>query len=242
MKKIFTITLVFFAILTVSGFAQDKKVAVVSFYINKQIDVTEFGAPAYLAVTKLNDDPDFNLAPMLKEFHSQFFDTYSQNFPFQLLPEDQVVKNAAYKAFQPAGVAESGILEATKYIIPADGYKILLTNIGNGNAQDMLKIFDQCDGVMQVSINFKLVKYGFGGMGLVKVKAKTTMVLYNKNGDKVFSIDEDANSKGGNAMVGGIPVMTTDKIMPACQSAMDELMAALQKDMPKLIKKANAKL
>jgi hypothetical protein len=68
------------------------------------------------------------------------------------------------------------------------------------------------------------------------------IALFNKDGDKVFSIKEDAKSKSVSPLVGGVPVMTADKIQPMCESAMDELMTELQKDLPKMIKKADAKL
>jgi len=37
-------------------------------------------------------------------------------------------------------------------------------------------------------------------------------------------------------------VMTPSKVLPMCQDALDHLMTELNKDLPKLIKKANAKL
>jgi len=241
MKKIIAIGCLLIFIALGNVYAQ-KKVAVVTFYINKQIDVKDFGGAAYLAVTKLGDDPAFNLSPLLKEFHAQFFDTYANDFPFQLLTEKEVVNNAAYKAFTPNGVATSGILNVDNFLTPAEGYKVLLPELTSGNENEMLKIFSGVDGIMKVYIDFKLVKIGLGGMGVVKVQARTNIILYNKNGDKVFSTTEDAKSKGVSPMVGGLPVMTTDKIMPMCESALNELMINLQKDMAKMIKKADAKL
>jgi hypothetical protein len=170
-------------------------------------------------------------------FHIQFFENYSKNFPFQLLPEDQVITNDAYKAFVPIGVSSDGILKTSNYIIPTDGYKVIPQLAGHENEKNMLKIFNQCDGVVDVFIDFKLVKIGFGGMGVVKVDAKANIVLFNKKGDKVFSVEEDANSKSTRPLVAGVPVMTAEKIMPMCESALDELMSALQKDLPKWLKK-----
>lgn len=222
--------------------AQSKKVAVVSFYINEEIDVKDFGAPAYLAVKKLSDNPAFNLTPILSSFHKQFMDEYAKSFPFALLPEEQVLKNDAYKAYLPVGIANSGVLNATNYLLPVDGYKIFLNLAGRDNEKNMIKIFPQADGVMDVAINFKLEKIGIGGMGIVKVKANAIITLFNKNGDKVFTVDQNARSKSTSALVGGVPVMTPEKIMPMCESAMAELMADLQKELPKMTKKADAKL
>jgi hypothetical protein len=242
MKKLTLVLPLFLFLLTIMARAQDKKVAVVSFYINKKLDISGFGAIAYLA-EKLGDDPNFNMKPLLDRFHKEFFENYSKDFPFQLLPEDQVTNTEAYKAFVPVGIAESGVLEATKYIIPVDGYKILLQNlIGHNNEKNMVKLFNQADGVMDVSISYKLVKIGFANMGVVKIEAEANISLFNKNGDRVFHIEEDAKSKNMSPLVGGVPVMTPEKILPMCESSTDELMIALQKDMPKLIKKSDAKL
>jgi len=241
MRKFIYPFLILFAVSGVA-FAQTKNVAVVSFYINKQIDVSEFGAPAYLAVKKLTDDPNFNLAPLLTSFHNEFFNNYSKNLPFALLPEDQITRNEAYKAYVPVGIAGSGLLDANNFILPFNGYKIFLRLVGHDNENNMLKLFPQADGVMSVAINFKLIKVGFGGMGVVKVDAKATISLYNKAGEKVFIIEEDEKSKSVSPMVAGAPVMSPEKIIPMCESAMGELMTTLQKDLPKMAKKTDAKL
>lgn len=242
MKKISFLIPLFLALLITGSFAQTKKVAVVTFYVVKQIGIKDFGsAAAAAAVAKLGDDPNFNMVPMLNNFHTQFFESYSKNFPFQLLPEDQVINNDAYKAFVSAGSASSGVFKDT-YNIPFEGYKVIVPLAGRRNEEDMLKIFSQCDGVMKVYINFDLVKIGLGGMGIVKVNAHANVDLFNKDGDKVFFIKEDAKSKGGSALIGGVPVMTPEKILPMCESAFDELMANLQKDLPKMVKKADSKL
>jgi hypothetical protein len=241
MKKslFFMLMLATFAISTANA---QKNVAVVSFYINKQIDVTDFGATAFAAVTALNDDPAFNLTPMLNTFHTQFMDDYSKSLPFALIPEDKVLKNETYKAFVPTGNATSGVLNITNFLTAVDGYKILQHFAGSPNEKTIAKLFTDADGIMTVAVHFKLVKIGFGGMGVVKVSAITTLALFNKNGDKVFSVDQEAKSKNVAPLVGGVPVMTPDKIMPMCESAMEELMVALQKDLPKITKKADAKL
>jgi hypothetical protein len=240
MKKALPITILFVA-LTLWGFAQ-KKVALVTFYINKQIDVTEFGDAAYLASKKLSDDPAFNLTPLLKEFHQQFFDKYAATFPFQLLPEEQVTGTDAYKNFVMVGGEGKGILNVHNFLTPFDGYKIVVPFAGHASEKELLKIFNQCDGVMDVYINFKLVKIGFGGMGVVKVVATANLLLLNKDGEKVFSVEESEKSKGVSPLVAGVPVMSIEKILPMCESALTQLMDELPKALPKIVKKTAAKL
>jgi len=43
-------------------------------------------------------------------------------------------------------------------------------------------------------------------------------------------------------MVAGVPVMTPEKILPLCESALSQLMISLQKDIPKITRKSDAKL
>lgn len=43
-------------------------------------------------------------------------------------------------------------------------------------------------------------------------------------------------------MVGGVPVLDVDKILPNCESAMDELMGDLDKRIQKIVKKTENKL
>ena len=43
-------------------------------------------------------------------------------------------------------------------------------------------------------------------------------------------------------MVGGVPVINPEKLLPMCDSALEELMGDLQKRIAKIIKKSDAKL
>jgi hypothetical protein len=237
MKKSLLFIPVLLMLLSIGSYAQTKKVAVVTFYINKQIDLSEFTAAKDVdMVSKLSDDPKFNLAPLLNNFHSKFFNSYSSTFPFQLLPEAQVTGNDAYKDFVPAGDSTNGAYNNRHYYLPVDGYKVIPPYISHANERQLIKIFNQCDGVMKVRVYFKLVKYGVAGLGVVKIEAHSDISLYNKDGDEVFSIKEAAKSKNMNTLTGGIPVMSPERILPMCQSAMDELIETVRRDLPKIVK------
>jgi hypothetical protein len=242
MRKSLIITAALLIMISAASYAQNKKVAVVTFYMNKQIGVAEFGAAKDVdLVTKLSHDPKFNLVPLLNNFHTHFFNNYASNFPFTLLPEGQVTGNDAYKAYIPVGNdTTKGAYNDKHYYLPIDGYKVILPSVKHGNERNLMKIFSHCDGVMKVYVYFDLVKYGVAGMGVVKVEAHADISLYNKDGDQVFAIKDAAKSKNMNTLTGGIPVMSTEKILPMCESAMAELITTLQKDMPKLIKSTDS--
>jgi hypothetical protein len=108
----------------------------------------------------------------------------------------------------------------------------------------MANIFkENADGVLFVEIHFSLVKgFGIGGTASIKMKAYCRMALYNKDGKKVFAINESAKSKKTGVMVKGIPVLSPKKILPMCESALDRLMKHLDKRLKKIAKKADKKL
>ncbi len=238
-KSLLSLSLISVFFIT-NSFAQNKKVAVVTFYVVRKIGLDQFGSTAQVA-NRLIEDPNFNMEPLLKNFHAQFFDNYAKQFPFDLVPEETVLNNEAYKAFTPLGSEGNFDLLKDNYNLPYPGYKVVLPVMGHGNERKLLEIL-KTDGVMKVYVDFDLVKFGFGNMGVVRVNAFANIALFNKNGDKVFSIRENAKSKSVSPLVGGVPVITPEKILPMCESALTELMVDLQKDLPKMIKKSDAKL
>ncbi|SHN11945.1 hypothetical protein [Mucilaginibacter sp. OK098] len=236
------LSFLFLTLLIVNSYAQDKKVAVVTFYAVKQMGLTNSSQNAVTpAIARLSEDPKFDLKLLLKNFHDQFFENCAKSFPFQFLPEDQVIHNDTYKDFIPEDAGFNDILKGNAYI-PVNGYKVILPLKGNANEKSLLGMFDRCDGVMKVYINFDMESRGFGGMALVKVNAYANIILFNRNGKKVFSIKEKAMSKISGAQIAGIPFLTPEKILPLCESASDELMIALQNDLPKMVRKADRKL
>jgi hypothetical protein len=239
MKKLFTLALL---TLTISvGFAQKKKVAVVTFYADKMVDLSDMGLATLASIADLQNDPDFNLKPLLAKYHDRFFNTYAKQFPFEFVPEATVTGNTAYQAFKPAflGIDQNMGLRFQPY----DNYVAVDPTWNKKNLDAMLSLFPDADGIMFVYIKFALNKgYGIGGTATTKMQAYTHIVLYNKKGGKVFGINEHANSSKTGVMVGGVPVMSTDKILPMCESALDELMEDLDKRIDKIIKKSSQKL
>ncbi|RZJ66549.1 MAG: hypothetical protein EOO50_09255 [Flavobacterium sp.] len=239
MKMIKMMSAVIVMAISMTGFAQTKKVAVVTFYADKQVGLSDVGLGAVSLATDLTNDPNFNLQPLIQQFHDKFFNEYAKKFPFELEAEATVIGKPEYQSFTPE--YEKGF-EATRYVT-APGYKAITPNYGKANTQAMTKLFAEYDGVMYVFLTFELTKgFGVGGTASTKMRAYTNIVLYNKKGEKVFTINENANSKKTGMMVGGMPVMKTDKILPMCESALTELMADLDKRIQKIIDKSAKKL
>ncbi|MGI4729477.1 MAG: hypothetical protein ACRYFL_00985 [Janthinobacterium lividum] len=230
----------FFILFFTKIYSQEKKVAVVTFYADKRVGMKELGLESTADLIKLEEDPNFNMAPLLRNFHDQFFGEYAKSFPFQLVPEPQVLNNEEYKAFIPDG--RPTVTNDMRYTA-IEGYKVIDYMWGTSNEKNLVKIFNQYDGVMFVFLSFAFeTGIAFGGTGTVKVNAFAHIILVDKNGKKVFSIGENARSKKTSAMVKGIPIMKPEKILPMCESALTELISDLQKNIPKIIKKTEAKL
>jgi hypothetical protein len=237
MKKI-TLLFVLLAFAT-TGFAQKKKVAVVAFYADKQVGLSDVGLDGLTVITDLMNDPTFNLQPLINQYHEKIFNEYSKKFPFELVPEATVTGNAAYQAYKP--VYAAGYNES-RYVSPP-GYKAIDNYTGKENENAMLKAFPDVDGIMFVFLNFELQKgFGVGGTATTKMRVYTNITLYNKKGEKVFTIREGENSKKTGVMVGGVPVMKPEKVLPMCESALTELMGDLEKRLQKIIDKSAKKL
>lgn len=244
MKKI---KILCFALLVISqlSFSQKKKIAVVTFYANKMVSFDDLGGGLDFLlrdVLSLRDNPNFNLNPILNQYHENFFNNYSKELPFELLPENEVLNNAAYQAFQPK--FDLSKYDAKNYLM-FDKYKYIYEGLGGqANEVAIAKLFaDKADGVMFVNIDFALEKgFGVGNTATVKMRATTRMALYNKTGEKVFAFSESERSKKTSVMVSGLPIITPEKILPMCESALTELMGDLGKRIAKIVKKTEMKL
>jgi len=242
-NKILYVLLCFLFLAT--SYGQKKKVAVVTFYANKMIEFKELGIGSeelIKNVLDLRDDPNFNLAPLLEQYHSNFFNEYSQALPFELLPESNVVDSKKYKDFQPK--YDLTAYDARNYLNYGN-YKYIYEGIsGKDNEEGIAKLFaDEADGVLFVNIDFAFEKgFGIGKTMSIKMRATTRMALYNKKGEKVFAFSESERSKKTGVMVGGIPVVKPEKILPMCESALVELMGDLKKRIAKIISKTDKKL
>ncbi len=231
------VTILFF--MSFLGFSQKKEVAVVAFYADKNIDLSDVGLSGAAIISELANDSSFNLQPILEKFHTKFFDEYAKKFPFEISPEQIVLTNSEYQNFEPEFDTRVG---KNQYAV-IDGYHAVNSHYGKNNIKNLSKIFADKDGIMFVYITFSFQKgFGVGGTATTKMQAYTNIVLYNKKGEKVFSINESANSKKTGAMVGGVPVMKVDKVLPMCESALEELMKDLDKKLQKIIDKSAKKL
>lgn len=246
MKKLLLLTFACFTLSNVSLLAQ-KKVAVTTFWVSKHIGFEEIGGgPAIAAaIASLSENPDFNLQPVLDNFYRTFTQDYAKEFPFELMPEEEVLKREEYINYEGRfneDKDEDRNKMFQRYLTP-EGYKPMQVSLFKGeksNQMQMVNMFSDADGVMFVSMGYDFVKKPLPFTAGVRAYVRIT--LWNKEGKRVFSILEYGTSKKTVAIVGGIPVMKTEKLLPLCESASEKLLKDLNKKIKKMTKKAAKKL
>ncbi len=227
--------------------AQEKRVAIVTFYADKLIGADKLDAGARESFYEMAEEEheQFDIEPILKEFHQVFRDDYLEAFPFEVVPEEAVWSDAEYTNYQ----LPSSITINENRFIPIEGYKVLVSG-GNmlrswrTEAHMISALSDlDVDGVMYVTLYYTWEpKIALGGMGNVGIKAHISMELYNREAKKVFSHEESAVSKKSVALVGAVPVMNYDKLIPMCEDATERLTGDLNKKLSKLTKKTHKSL
>ncbi|MBU2922271.1 hypothetical protein KO504_13040 [Winogradskyella psychrotolerans] len=244
MKNLKVVVLITFLTLFMLGNAQKKKVAVVTFYADKMIDLSALDASADLIAknTNLSDDPNFNLTEPLNKLHDAFFSEYAENFDFEFIAEEDVWANETYKTFKPTYEEAGSINKDIESTTTVQGYKVIPNY--RQNVKDLKGVAEDLgvDAIMFIHLDFGFVKTGVGSFGYVSIQARFSMDLYSKDNKSIFQFHEVAGSSKKAAMVKGIPVMSTDKIQPMCESAVDKLMKDLNKKVARLAKKANKKM
>lgn len=250
MKKTNVLCLIalFIGALSFNSYAQDKKVALTTFWVSKHIGFEELGGSAALvaSISSLSEDPNFNLQPVLDNFYTAFTEEYAKQFPFELLPESEVIGKEEYKNFE-GRFNEGNDADRNKLFqrfLTPEGYTPLQESLFKGeksNQMEMVNMFKEtADGVMFVSMGYDFVKkpapFTAGIRAYVRIK------IWNSEGKKVLTINEYGTSKKSVAIVAGIPIMSPEKLLPLCESASEKLVKDLSKKIGKVSKKCAKKL
>jgi hypothetical protein len=224
-----------------TSFAQEKKVALVTFFGDKKIGGTGMSTIG----ESLMKDPAFNLQPLVEKAYDRFVNEFAKDFPFKLIDAKEISGNADYQAYKSVMLADTskgfnkamGIQYA---IIPgmiwAYGDKQGLLSEAKQDPCNLAKIFPDADGIMFVSMDYEFESRAMGfAAGAV---AYLNIFLYDKKCDKVFRIRERAVSKGKVPAAAGIPIMNVEKIQPLCQDATEALFEDLKGRLGKIVKKS----
>ncbi len=221
-----------------------QEVATVNFTVSKIIGSGNLGGGAAFIkdVMSLADDPNFDLQPVLDNFYDAYMNELSGEFPFSMTSQEEVTSNPDYAAYVTNLDRFDSLINLS---LTPEGYKLLQRPILGANQRDkdaMLQIFSSKDGVIFVYITFEFNLFTVMGVGTAKINAIFNMICYNKEGKKVFSINQTGTSSKGVTAVGGIPIMKLEKIQPMCESAAADLLDEIRGKLPKIIRKSAKKL
>jgi len=226
-----------------SSFAQEKRVALVTFYGDKKIGGTGMSTVG----ESLMKDPNFNLQPLVEKAYDRFVNEFAKDFPFKLIDAKEISGNADYQAYQSSMLVDTtkgfNKIAGLQYaIVPgmiwAYGDKQGLISTAKYDPCNLAKIFSSADGVLFVSMDYEFESRAMGfAAGAV---AYLNMFLYDKSCGKIFRIRERAVSKGKVPAVAGVPIMNVEKIQPLCQDATDELFDDLKGRLAKIVKKSGS--
>ncbi len=252
MKRFVKLTMLLFF---VTSMAFSQKVALVTFYVDKYIDYHKATAETRASYQErtLADDPNFDLRPILQEFYQTFKKDFIKDFPFEIIDEKHIIGTDTYKAYSGLeGLEDTDSIDIYQEnindrFIAIDGYNVLLSG-GNllrswRTEAHLLEMFPEADGVMFVYMHYQFEpKIAIGGMGNAGMRAFINIDLFNKDAKKVFKMEEFATSKKSVPLINGVPIMTSEKVLPLCENATERLLEDLQKELPKLVKKVDKNL
>lgn len=223
--------------------AQKKKVAVVTFYVNRYVepdDNLSGNAKLISSIAALSNNPNFNLSSILENFHNTFFNEFLPMFPFEVIDEKTIWENENYKqmkSFDSTSIFQRNSLLYKDYRY-CDVHSLFKSDL-----RRLIEYFPEYDGFMFVFLSYKIMaKAAIGGMGSAGIRAFVNMKLWNKETKRVFTIYEGEYSKESVPLIAGIPVMDAEKILPMCQSATDKVLVELKRRLPGMMKKVDKKL
>jgi len=238
----------FVALTPMTFFAQEKKVALTTFWVSKHISFEQLGGGVGLAaaVASLAEDSNFNLQPVLDNFYKTFTEEYTPQFPFAMLDKDSVIGKEEYQNYEGRFNEDSDEDRSKLFqrFLTVEGYTPLQESLFKGeksNQMQMVEMFkDQADGVMFVSMGYEFIKkpmpFTAGIRAFVRIK------IWNKEGKRVLTINEYGTSKESVGIVAGIPIMKPEKLLPLCENASEKLLKDLNKKIGKIVRKTEKKL
>lgn len=238
MKK--TVFALIFIFLVLSLGAQDKKVAIISVFVDKNVT----GSFTEALIQKVSEDDHFNFDSLATDFKNKLFEKYIAELPVEIIPENEVIEAEGYKDLKTG--SEKSVYDLQMQ--PAIGYVFINPNTALSgssvkNIRKAFELFPEAELVMICYVDFSL---GTGaGNSMIsgnKIFAYANFKIFDKNGKKVVAIREGAQSKGMMLSTLGGSVYDGEKLQQLCYEALDALYEDLDRKLSKNYKKVKKKL
>ena len=192
---------------------QVQKVALVSVYADKRVNMNDFGGLAAM-VSALVQDEKFRLEPIVNAVKNRVLTEYSKHMPFEFLPEDDIIRKDRYMNLEGMDTG----LSLKHFVATPPGY--LGLGYLNVTAFDKLTVaIPDADAMVYVWTNFILKKeFELLGIGTARVQATVTLAVKNRDGKEVMSIFQIGESVGVlEFALGG--VFDATRLLPMCDEA-----------------------
>lgn len=210
-------------------------VGIYSFYLDKEVDFSLMQGftddNSKQMMQDLVQDPEFNIEPLIMDFHEYFITTAAPLIPFKFSPEEQMFSSAIYQTLE-----NHSKYEDTEKHQPATGYNQLGKRFDDSYLQ--LTSNQSLDGLMSLQIQFFVRK----NLGKTVIQAQVTITVTNDEGKKAWNYSEFGISKIGFNTFAGFVVSKQDEVMPMFESAMSDLKEKMNKNMASRAKNATKKL
>lgn len=207
--------------------AAGEKVALVSIYCSKQVDMSEFGGKASM-ITQLANSEDFNLQPFVEELHKRITSSYLENLDYDFVPESEVLTTEGYDE----SLTDGALIKA-EWLNKPEGY-VGVHNQSKKTQKNTLAVFPDVDGIMIIGVDYKLKKMAqVAGFGTAKVEATVILKIVDRSAKKMFrvAVSQLSDDKLKFALGGAFD---TAKLMPLVKDATEK---ALTKMDEKIVKK-----
>ena len=209
-------------------------VGIYSFYLDKEVDFSlmqGFSDNSKKMIQDLVQDPEFNLEPLIQDFHEYFITTAVPLLPINFSPEEQMQSSGIYQSLE-----NHNKYEKTEMHQPATGYVQLGRSFDDSYLQ--LTSNQSLDGLMSVRVQFFVRK----NMLKTVIQAQLTITVWNDEGKKAWNYAEFGISEIGFTAVSGFVVSKQDEVMPMFESAMGNLKEKMSNNITNRAKNATKKL
>lgn len=208
--------------------AQDQKIALVSVYCSKMVDMTDFTGSMAGIVNTLANSEDFKLDPFVDQLHKNIMDNYLSNLDYTFMPEEEVLNHEGYDESLNDDALLSG-----DFMIRPEGYESVHTRSKKAQ-KATIAAFPEVDGIMMVGIDYKLVKMVEAmGFGTAKIQANVHLRIIDRKSKKLLNVLVNQRSDGKiKFALGG--VFDTDVLMPLVEDATKKALARMDE---KIIRK-----
>ncbi len=179
------LTLILFFSLSKGLFAQEYNSALISVYIEK--DLNENSGKSYPRLAELAHDPEFDLTALADSLEDYLSSGYFSDFPFKVLDRNLVINDPHYHEYESHYFEK----EENEPVSVASGYKMFLleqTDYHEHDADELFSVFPQINTFLSASVKFHLVRSNINKkMVEIKPEFKLHFWDYKKEDTHVFS-------------------------------------------------------